>query len=101
MTKNRGASSKPRNSRRRVGIGAKLIVKAPTADDFPLHQDLRRVTRVGDLNENALENVQRSFERSPTFVGAQTHRGPAAVYQHPVRFVSVTEPNALTLDLWI
>src|SRR3974390_1069930 len=67
MTQNWGASSKPRNSRRCIDIGAELIIETPTANCFAQQQNFRSIIWVSDLDENALEQTQAIGEGLPAF----------------------------------
>ena len=82
-----------------LGVGAKVIVEAPTADAFAQAQDFRRILQAADVVEQAVEFGHVLVAHLPLARLACLDHGRATLNQQTGRAAHRASPDRLVLDL--
>ena len=99
VVQHRRARAQLRLTHRRIRVGAKVIIKTPTANRLPQPQHFGRGLQAADLIEQAVEHWRVLRQHLPTAFGTGTDHRAIALHQLAGRAVAGAHPNAFVFDL--
>ena len=99
VMQHRRACAQLRLARRRLGVGAKVIVKAPATDRFAQLQHFGRGLQAANLIEQAVVQRRVLSQHQPVAPVTRADHGAVALDQLTGRPIKRPGPDAFVLDL--